>query len=73
MINFIQFIITRAFLAIITLLAVSFIVFALMELVPANCAERYDRTLLLKILKLKKEDWGLIDLFLLDGAHGFLI
>ena len=41
MINFIQFITTRAFLAIITLLAVSFIVFALMELVPANCAERY--------------------------------
>ena len=41
MINFIQVIITRAFLAIITLLAVSFIVFALMELVPANCAERY--------------------------------
>ena len=41
MINFIQFIITRAFLAIITLLAVSFIIFALMELVPANCAERY--------------------------------
>ena len=31
----------RFVMAIITLLTVSFIVFSLMELVPANCAERY--------------------------------
>ena len=41
MINFIQFTLTRAFLAIITLLIVCFIVFSLMELVPGTCAERY--------------------------------
>ena len=41
MINFIQFTITRAFLAIVTLLIVCFIVFSLMELVPGTCAERY--------------------------------
>ncbi len=41
MINFIQFTLTRAILAIITLLIVSLIVFTLMELVPGTCAERY--------------------------------
>jgi peptide/nickel transport system permease protein len=41
MFQFGQFVLTRAFLAIITLLTVSFIVFTLMEMVPANCAERY--------------------------------
>ena len=41
MINFIQFTFTRAFLAIVTLLIVCFIVFSLMELVPGTCAERY--------------------------------
>ena len=41
MINFIQFTLTRAGLAIITLLLVCFIVFSLMELVPGTCAERY--------------------------------
>ena len=41
MINFIQFTLTRAFLAIVTLLIVCFIVFSLMELVPGTCAERY--------------------------------
>jgi len=41
MINFIQFTLTRAILAIITLLIVSLIVFSLMELVPGTCAERY--------------------------------
>ena len=41
MINFIQFTLTRFFLAIITLLIVCFIVFSLMELVPGTCAERY--------------------------------
>ena len=41
MINFIQFTVTRAFLAIVTLLIVCFIVFSLMELVPGTCAERY--------------------------------
>ena len=41
MLKFIQFTLTRAFLSLFTLLAVSLIVFSLMELVPANCAERY--------------------------------
>ena len=41
MINFIQFTITRALLACLTLFLVSLIVFSLMEIVPANCAERY--------------------------------
>lgn len=39
--QFVQFIITRAAMAIFTLLLVSFIVFTLMELVPGDCAERY--------------------------------
>ena len=41
MINFIQFTITRAVMAVFTLLIVSLIVFTLMELVPGTCAERY--------------------------------
>ena len=41
MLLFGQFVVTRFVLAIITLLTVSFIVFTLMEMVPANCAERY--------------------------------
>ncbi len=39
--QFIQFVITRAMMALITLLTVSLIVFTLMELVPGTCAERY--------------------------------
>ena len=41
MLQLVQFTLTRAAFAVITLLMVSFIVFTLMELVPANCAERY--------------------------------
>ena len=41
MLQFSRFVTMRFFMAIITLLTVSFIVFSLMELVPANCAERY--------------------------------
>lgn len=41
MLQLAQFTLTRAVFAVITLLMVSFIVFTLMELVPANCAERY--------------------------------
>ena len=41
MAQFAQFALTRAFLALITLLTVSLIVFTLMELVPGTCAERY--------------------------------
>lgn len=41
MLQFAQFALTRASMAIVTLLMVSFIVFSLMELVPGNCAERY--------------------------------
>ncbi len=41
MLQFGQFVVTRAFMAVVTLLLVSFIVFTLMELVPSNCAERY--------------------------------
>ena len=41
MLQFAQFAATRAGMAIVTLLLVSFIVFSLMELVPGNCAERY--------------------------------
>ncbi len=41
MAQFIQFALTRAGMAIITLLMVSLIVFSLMEMVPGNCAERY--------------------------------
>ncbi|MDN5788173.1 MAG: ABC transporter permease, partial [Pseudorhodobacter sp.] len=37
----IQFALTRAFMALVTLLTVSLIVFTLMELVPGTCAERY--------------------------------
>ncbi len=41
MLQFVQFTLTRAAMAIVTLLLVSFIVFSLMEMVPGNCAERY--------------------------------
>ena len=41
MLQFIQFAAMRAAMAVVTLLVVSFIVFTLMALVPANCAERY--------------------------------
>jgi peptide/nickel transport system permease protein len=41
MAQFIQFSVTRAAMALITLLAVSLIVFTLMEMVPGTCAERY--------------------------------
>lgn len=41
MIKFLQFIMIRAVMSIVTLLIVSFIVFSMMELVPGNCAERY--------------------------------
>jgi peptide/nickel transport system permease protein len=39
--QFFRFALTRAFLAIVTLIMVSLIVFSLMELVPGDCAERY--------------------------------
>jgi peptide/nickel transport system permease protein len=41
MLQFSRFVTVRFVLAIVTLLTVSLIVFSLMELVPANCAERY--------------------------------
>ncbi len=41
MLQFGRFVAMRFLMAIVTLLMVSFIVFGLMELVPANCAERY--------------------------------
>jgi len=41
MLQFARFAATRASLAVMTLLLVSFIVFSLMELVPGDCAERY--------------------------------
>jgi len=41
MLQFARFTVTRAALAVLTLLLVSFIVFSLMELVPGDCAERY--------------------------------
>jgi len=41
MLQFARFAMVRAFLAVVTLLIVSFIVFTLMELVPGDCAERY--------------------------------
>lgn len=41
MIQFLRFAVMRAVMAMVTLLTVSFIVFSLMALVPANCAERY--------------------------------
>jgi len=41
MFKFFKFTISRALLSLFTLLLVSLIVFSLMELVPANCAERY--------------------------------
>ena len=41
MLQFARFAATRAVLAVITLVMVSFIVFTLMELVPGDCAERY--------------------------------
>ncbi len=41
MLQFSRFVTMRFIMSIITLLMVSFIVFSLMELVPANCAERY--------------------------------
>ena len=39
--QFVQFALTRALMALVTLLTVSLIVFTLMELVPGSCAERY--------------------------------
>ena len=41
MLQFSKFVATRASLAVLTLILVSFIVFSLMELVPGDCAERY--------------------------------
>ena len=41
MLKFFQFTMMRAVMSLFTLLAVSLIVFSLMELVPGNCAERY--------------------------------
>lgn len=41
MLNFARFVVTRAVMALITLIIVSFVVFSLMELVPGDCAERY--------------------------------
>ena len=41
MLQFLQFALTRAFMALVTLLLVSLIVFSLMEMVPGTCAERY--------------------------------
>jgi len=41
MAQLVQFAVVRAFMALFTLLAVSLIVFTLMELVPGSCAERY--------------------------------
>jgi len=41
MLQFLRFAAIRAFLAVFTLMFVSFIVFSLMELVPGDCAERY--------------------------------
>ena len=41
MFQFARFAATRAVLAVITLVMVSFIVFTLMEMVPGDCAERY--------------------------------
>lgn len=41
MAQFVQFTLTRAVMALFTLLLVSLIVFTLMELVPGTCAERY--------------------------------
>jgi peptide/nickel transport system permease protein len=41
MLQFARFAVTRASLAIVTLVMVSLIVFSLMELVPGDCAERY--------------------------------
>ena len=41
MLQFAQFVIMRAAMAIFTLVMVSFIVFSLMEAVPGDCAERY--------------------------------
>lgn len=41
MLNFARFVVTRAALAMITLIIVSLVVFSLMELVPGDCAERY--------------------------------
>ncbi len=41
MLQFGHFVLTRFFMALVTLLTVSFIVFSLMEMVPGNCAERY--------------------------------
>lgn len=39
--DFARFVATRAALAVVTLLIVSFLVFSLMEMVPGDCAERY--------------------------------
>ena len=39
--QFTQFVLTRAVMAVFTLLLVSLIVFSLMEMVPGTCAERY--------------------------------
>ena len=41
MLNFSRFVLTRAVMALITLIIVSLVVFSLMELVPGDCAERY--------------------------------
>lgn len=41
MLNFARFVLTRAVMAVVTLVLVSLVVFSLMELVPGDCAERY--------------------------------
>ena len=41
MLQFGKFVLTRAFLAALTLVIISLVVFTLMEFVPGDCAERY--------------------------------
>ena len=41
MLQFARFVLTRAIMALTTLIVVSLVVFSLMELVPGDCAERY--------------------------------
>ena len=72
MINFIQFTLTRAGLAVITLLLVCFIVFSLMELVPGTCAERYLAFKNTQGSQITYEDIEK-EKIRLDMANGFLI
>ena len=77
MFKFARFVLLRAWLAMMTLAIVSFIVFNLMELVPGNCAERYvaykntqGQGITKEDIRAEKSAWGSTSRMLCAGSTG---